>query len=37
MRKGSNFIFVLFILFSALVVSAGTYEEELQGLSLKIA
>jgi len=37
MRKGIYFIFVLFILFSALVVSAGTYEEELQGLSLKIA
>jgi len=37
MRKGIYFIFVLFILFFPLMVSAQTYEEELQGLSLKIA
>ena len=37
MRKGIYFILILFILFFPLVVSAGTYEEELQGLSLKIA
>jgi len=37
MRKGIYFILILFILFFPLMVSAGTYEEELQGLSLKIA
>jgi len=37
MRKSIYFILILFILFFPLMVSAGTYEEELQGLSLKIA
>ena len=37
MRKSIYFILILFLLFPPLVVSAGTYEEELQGLSLKIA
>ena len=37
MRKSIYFILILFIIFFPLTVSAGTYEEELQGLSLKIA
>jgi len=37
MRKYIYFIFILFIFFSTSVISAETYEEELQKLSLKIA
>jgi len=37
MRKSIYFILILFIIFFPLTISAGTYEEELQGLSLKIA